>query len=99
MKKIEAEDTVEVFMEKMKKGLSKGRLAGVVSFQRENDLLIVIFEKFGTSRIYFKLQIKTIGFIAVYEKENISFAHGIFKKEVETKLVTMMRRFGAIVED
>ncbi len=98
MKVIKSEDEVKSFVTKMQKGLSKGKLAGIVSFHEETDAIIVKFEKLGTSKIHYKVTKQETGFVANFLKENISFTHGIFRSDVEKQLVEMMRRFGAEVE-
>ena len=98
MKKIKVEGEVKTFVAKMQRGLSKGKLAGIVFFEEETDALVVRFEKFGTSKIYYKVTKTEAGFGANFLKENIAFTHGIFRIDVEKQLVEMMRRFGADVE-
>ena len=98
LKKIKVEGEVKTFVVKMQRGLSKGKLAGIVFFEEEIDALVVRFEKFGTSKIYYKVTKTETGFVANFLKENIAFTHGIFRIDVEKQLVEMMRRFGAEVE-
>ena len=47
LKKIKVEGEVKTFVVKMQRGLSKGKLAGIVFFEEEIDALVVRFEKFG----------------------------------------------------
>ncbi len=98
MKTIQSQDDVHTFVTKMQKGLSKGRLAGIVSFHDSGEEMVVQFYKLGTSKIHYKVERLESGFVARYIKENIFFAHNIFRAEVEKKLVDMMRHFGAEVD-
>jgi hypothetical protein len=98
LKIIKSEGDVKSFVAKMQKGLSKGKLAGIVSFHEELDLMVVKFEKLGTSKIHYKILKEESGFVANFLKENISFTHAIFRTDVEKQLVEMMRRFGAEVD-
>jgi len=98
LKVIKAEGEVSVFVTKMQKGLSRGKLAGIVSFHEEQESMVVKFDKLGTSKIHYRVTKHETGFVANFLKENIFFTHGIFRGDVEKKLVEMMRHFGAIVD-
>jgi len=89
---------MQSFVEKMQKGLSKGKLANIVFIDEVGDNLIVRFEKFGTSKIIYKIIKDKDGFQANFQRESVFFAHGVFRMQVEKKLVDMMIRFGATVE-
>lgn len=98
LKIIKSQGEVKNFVTKMQRGLARGTLAKIVSFQEEADSIVVKFERFGTSKIYYKVTENETGFVANFLKENIAFTHGMFRIEVEKELVEMMRRFGAEVE-
>lgn len=86
------------FVTKMQRGLARGKLGKIVSFQEESDSIVVKFERFGTSKIYYNVTKTETGFVANFLKENIAITHGIFRFEVEKELIDLMRRFGAEVE-
>ena len=51
MKIIKSQGEVKNFVTKMQRGLARGTLAKIVSFQEEADSIVVKFERFGTSKI------------------------------------------------
>lgn len=98
MKIIKSQGDVKNFVTKMQRGLVRGKLGKIVSFQEESDSIVVKFERFGTSKIYYNVTKTETGFVANFLKENIAITHGIFRFEVEKELIDLMRRFGAEVE-
>ena len=98
MKEISSNLPYGEFIHKMQKLISKGRLAGIINFIHQEETLIIEFIKFGSSKIFYKLNLLDKGFIAYYEKESITFTHSIFRNEIEIYLVDLIKKMGAVVK-
>jgi hypothetical protein len=98
MKEISSDLPHSEFICKIQKLISRGRLAGIINFVEKEDVFILEFIKFGSSKIFYKLKILDKGFTAHYQKESIAFTHHLFREEIEKYLVDLVRKIGAVVK-
>src|SRR5262245_7165707 len=90
-----ADITPDRFATKVRRSLSKSELAKVMTFERKDNDFVIKFSKMGTSTIIYSVQEQGNRFVAQKAKEDISFAHGLFKDQVVRDLSELLKRLGA----
>jgi|GEM_PF-591579 len=100
MKSIQTEGmNTQDFVDKMKGALEGREIGKIVSFRATASEIVVVFSKLGTTEITYSVAPAGTGFMATLKNEKVAFAHKPFRTDMEAKLMHIMKKIGAKVNE